>query len=806
MAQRPPAPEGAGTNVQQPSEGLHFGKYKLLERIATGGMAEIYRARMTAAAGVTKPVVIKKILPGYAGNSAFLSMFVNEARIAAGLSHGNIAQVFDFGEVDGEYFIAMEWVDGRTLSSVMRRAREKGMYTLPQPLALLIAVEMLEGLAYAHTRLDERGRPLHIVHRDVSPQNVLLSYEGQVKLVDFGIARARLAGAPEPVKPELKGKYAYFAPEQVRGAEPDARSDIFAAGVVIYEMLCGRLPFEGKMPDVLRKLALGDFPRPRDLNPGIPTALERILLTALAVECEQRYATAEAFAEALTRHLHTAAPDVSSSARAHFMGYLFEAELVGEGRPVRLPRDFLAQLARWTQSPLERRALRESAPPARERPRGDDEERTPIAEVELPPLEVLAAPAATGSPEAALPAKSRPERTTLPLPVLPTSPDPPSAGPPPHTEAAPPRALGLSWSVALGAPIAVALMATAALLVSSNAGTFSVELSSSPPGATIRVDGRQHTARTPALLTQLAADSEHLLEVQVPGMVAWSQTVRAERGTTLAVHARLAPKRAPAAAAQKTPLEPPRQDARMPVGPLPLSSVAHAFRVPYLSTAQMRLDPSRTYSVRVEGWVSLGGPEQVEQAGYYLEGDSRLAAQESFGLLDGEERLVRNASRLHAFLLDANRTDNQGTLLVRVREWDNDRAVTTLRVDARTHAVKLSRADRFLLHGLDAGAAYDVVVHDTAEPARTRGLDGGPVGRVLGLYGASGGPETDSGRLVLLEAGRPRRLQGAAWLQLAFPDDHLADNSGSLLLEVSPVAAPGGTPAGGATAPGAPAR
>lgn len=133
--------------MQQLSEGLHFGKYKLLERIATGGMAEIYRARMTAAAGVTKPVVIKKILPGYAGNSAFLSMFVNEARIAAGLSHGNIAQVFDFGEVDGEYFIAMEWVDGRTLSSVMRRAREKGMYTLPQPLALLIAVEMLEGWA-----------------------------------------------------------------------------------------------------------------------------------------------------------------------------------------------------------------------------------------------------------------------------------------------------------------------------------------------------------------------------------------------------------------------------------------------------------------------------------------------------------------------------------------------------------------------------------------------------------------------------------------------------------------------------------
>ncbi|QDE92221.1 serine/threonine protein kinase [Myxococcus xanthus] len=768
--------------MQQLSEGLHFGKYKLLERIATGGMAEIYRARMTAAAGVTKPVVIKKILPGYAGNSAFLSMFVNEARIAAGLSHGNIAQVFDFGEVDGEYFIAMEWVDGRTLSSVMRRAREKGMYTLPQPLALLIAVEMLEGLGYAHTRLDERGRPLHIVHRDVSPQNVLLSYEGQVKLVDFGIARARLAGSAEPVAHDLKGKYTYFAPEQVRGREPDARSDIFAAAIVIYEMLCGRLPFEGKMPDVLRKLALGDFPRPRDLNPGIPTALERILLTALAVEREQRYATAEAFAEALTRHLHTAAPDVSSSARAHFMGYLFEAELVGEGRPVLLPREFLAQMARWTQSPLERRALREMAPPVREPP-GDDEEeeRTPIAEFELPPSQVSA------------PVEGRRERTTLPLPALPGPGAPPEPGIPP-LDAAASRTMGMPRAVTLGAPIIVALTATLALLVSNSTGTFSVELSSSPPGAAIRVNGQQQTARTPALLTQLPADAEHLLEVQVPGMVAWSQTVRAERGTTLAVHARLLPKRIQGPA-QQPHRAPPPHEVRMPAERMSLSSVVHAFRVPYLSTAQMRLDPSRTYSVRVEGSASLGHASRVEHAGYFLEGDARLAARESFGVLDGEERLVRHASRLHVFLLDANRTDNHGTLMVRVREWDNDGAVTTLRVDARTHAVKLSRVDRFLLRGLEPDTHYDVVLRDTAESARTRGFDGGPVGRVLGLYGAGEGPETMSGLLTLLEVGRPLRLRGATWLQLAFPDDHLADNTGSLVLEVSPVAAPGTSPA-----------
>nr|WP_225937543.1 serine/threonine-protein kinase [Myxococcus sp. RHSTA-1-4] len=835
----------------------------MLERIATGGMAEIYRARMTAAAGVTKPVVIKKILPGYAGNSAFVSMFVNEARIAAGLSHGNIAQVFDFGEVDGQYFIAMEWVDGHPLSSVLRRAREKGLYTLPQPLALLIAVEVLEGLAYAHTRLDERGRPLHIVHRDVSPQNVLVSYEGQVKLVDFGIAKARLAGRGEVEDTEVKGKYAYFAPEQARGRELDARTDIFAAGVVLYQMLCGRLPFEGRMEDVLRKVALGDFPRPRDLNKDLPPALERILLTALAVEREQRFQTAESFAEALTRHLHTAAPDVSPRARAHFMSYLFEAELVEDGRPVLLPREFLAQMARWTNGSSERRAVRDltplreltpppvtpapvqgrreritqpipvvspsSAPPAGERittqrvdlPPDLAEDsalgRSTTQRVDLPPdlAEDSALERGTTQPVDLPPdlaEDSALERgTTQPVAPPPdlTSPSAPERGPqsgaPPPGLAEPSanealahfaRGAGLPRRVMLGAPVVMALTAIAVMLVMGNTGTFSVELSSTPPGATIRVDGRPLPSRTPALITHLPADSEHLLEVHVTGMVPWSQTVRAERGTTLAVHARLRPRVAPGSSApgvlaSKPGRAPPPQEAVMPAGRIILSAVGHAFRVPVLSAAELRLDPARTYAVRVEGRASVGGPETVEQAGYYLEGGERLPAHESFGLLSAEERLVRHATRLYVFLLDARKEDNHGTLQVRVRERDSG-TVTTVRLDAREHAVKLSRTDRFLLRQLDPATTYEVVLRDSPEPARTRGYEGGPVGRVLGLHGTGDGPEVSPGVMELLEVGQPVRLRGASWLQLAFPDDHLADNTGTLLLEVSPVAPPGG--------------
>ncbi|NTX00759.1 serine/threonine-protein kinase [Myxococcus sp. CA040A] len=760
--------------MEHPSEGLDFGKYTLLERIATGGMAEIYRARMTAVAGVTKPVVIKKILPGYADKSAFVSMFVNEARIAAGLSHGNIAQVFDFGEVGGQYFIAMEWVDGHPLSRVLRRAREKGLHTLPQPLALLVTVEVLKGLAYAHTRLDDRGRPLHIIHRDVSPQNVLLSFEGQVKLVDFGIARARLASdgvSDESDEAEAKGKYAYFAPEQARGRELDARADIFAAGTLLYETLCGRLPFEGSVPDVMRKIALGDFPRPRELAPDIPPALERILLTALAVEREQRYPTAEAFAEALTRYLHTATPDVSSSALAHFMGYLFETELVADGRPVLLPREFLAQMARWAKAPSERHTVHEPSP------------------LELPPP-----PESIPPPRPPTPGEGRRERTTQPIPAVP-GPTPESEAPtePPHPAPPPRPGFRLPRAVALGAPVLAAVGVALVVMAMGRNGTFSVELSSSPPGATIRVDGRTLGSVTPALLTHLPADGEHLLEVHIPGMVPWSQVVRAERGNTLAVHAHLRPRLntpasgAAALAAARAPHAPPLQDADWAPGALRLSAVSHAFRVPVTSAARVPLDPARTYLVHTEGRMSLGGPMAVEHAGYFLEGDGELSSHESFGLLGPEEQLIRHASVLYVFALDARRDDNRGGLQVRVRELGGP-THPPFRLDARHHAVKLSRADRFTLHALDPGTTYEVVLRYTAEPARTRGLSGGPVGRVLGLVGTDQGPDGSPSGLALLEVGQPSRLRGASWLQLAFPDDNLADNTGTLLLEVIPTA------------------
>ncbi|MCY1042415.1 serine/threonine protein kinase [Corallococcus sp. bb12-1] len=733
--------------MPQPSAGLQFGKYKLLERIATGGMAEIYRARMTAVAGITKPVVIKKILPGYADDSAFVSMFINEARIALGLSHGNIAQIFDFGEVEGEYFLAMEWVDGHPLSHVMRRARDKGLLALPPPLAVLVAIDMLRGLAYAHTRLDDNGRPLHIVHRDVSPQNVLLSYEGQVKLVDFGIARARLAGRSETKNDAAKGKYIYFAPEQARGQPLDARTDVFAAGTVLYEMLCGRRPFEGPMPEVLRKISQGDFARPREWTPGIPAALERILLTAMATSPEQRYPTAQAFAEALARQLHVTAPDVSQSELGHFMGYLFEPELVDAGRPVQLPREFIAKVGRWSGV---------AEPPPVQTPPDAPRHLTPEPH---------------GEP--------RGDVITQPLPPQPL----PSQGPSSPAPLAWPRTLR-GWALR-GAPVLGALLAMWMGLLVGGTNSFAVELSSSPPGATIRVDGRELKETTPLLVTQLQADAEHMLEVSMPGMVPWNQRVKAERGTTLAVHARLTPKR-PAAARSLARLESP--DARYPSGgPFLLSADAHAFRVPPSAAARMRLDPSRTYGLRANGHVSLGGPMPVGQAAYFLEGGAALPARDSFGVVGADEVLVQNASVLYVFLWDGRPYDNRGALHVHVREQASG-AITTLLLDAQRHAVSLPPHQGFTLRELDPATTYRVVVRAPSEPARTRGFGGGAVDQVLALHGDGESPITAPGTLEVLEVNRPTVIRGARWLRLAFPDDDPDDNTGGLTLEVTPVA------------------
>lgn len=723
------------------AETQEFGKYQLLDRIAVGGMSEVYRARMTAAAGVTKQVAIKKILPHFAGNPAFVSMFINEARIAVGLSHGNISQVFDFGEVDGEYYLAMEWVHGQPLSKVTRQAREKGLGVLPVPLALWITTEMLRGLAYAHNKLDERGRPLNIVHRDVSPQNVLLSYEGQVKLVDFGIARARLASRGETEATAAQGKYLYFSPEQAQGRELDARADIFAAGVVLYELLCGQLPWQGEPREVLQRISRSDFPPPRAINPGLSAELERIVLTAMAVERERRFPTAQAFGEALETYLHTAVPDFPASALAHFMGYLFESELVAEGRPVKLPPDFLAQLEQWGRGLPGELARRRS------------------------PSRSLAAP----PPEAESPAPAR--RRLSPA----------------------------SWVLG-GVPVAAALLAGVLLLTGKGSKTFAVELTSTPQGASIWVDGQLLMDHTPTIIP-LSADREHLIEVHAIGMESWSQRVRAEEGDTLAIRAELRQARPPPARQSRVGASAPLPASQAPTrGTFPLSgfevrAARHAFLVPPSSAAQLRLDPSRTYSLRTEGTLKHGPAAQssLDTVVYFLNGGAALPARKSFGLLGPQEIQVSNAFALYLFLPESTGHGTTGSLRVHVRETASGTGATVV-VDARQHALTPRPEESFTLQGLDAATTYEVRLRNALRPARTRGVQGEAVGRVLvfqdGGCGAEEGGPWKPGPARVMETGRATRFTGVSWLRFSFPDDDLEDNAGALSVEVHPVAGP----------------
>jgi serine/threonine protein kinase/tetratricopeptide (TPR) repeat protein len=296
-----------------------FGKYSLIRKIGTGGMAEVFLARTAVAQGLAKTLVIKKIHTAYARSRQFVAMFVDEAKIALGLNHPNIIQVFDFGAVGDTYFLAMEHVEGVDLLRLLQEAA-KLRQRLPYGISAYIIQQLAKGLDYAHRKTDEAGQPLGIVHRDISPQNILLSWDGSVKIVDFGIARARDVHEEEGV---IKGKYAYMSPEQARGEAVDCRSDVFAAGIVLFELVCARPLFHGKGKEVLDMVKSGALPRPRDFAPELPESLDKIILRALAFHRADRFQTARDLQHELGKFLlewgNKTGALIDSSALAHVL-------------------------------------------------------------------------------------------------------------------------------------------------------------------------------------------------------------------------------------------------------------------------------------------------------------------------------------------------------------------------------------------------------------------------------------------------------------------------------------------------------
>jgi serine/threonine-protein kinase len=286
-----------GSSVPRGAEANVLGKYRLIAELGHGGMAEVYLAVAQGPAGFNKLVVIKQIRPQLATDPEFLSMFLDEARLAARLSHPNVVQTNEVGQDADRYFIAMEYLEGQPLNRILHRIGRDGGLTLAMHLRII--VDMLTGLHHAHELTDFDGTPLNVVHRDVTPHNVFVTYDGQIKVVDFGIAKAMNSSA-ETRLGVVKGKVAYMAPEQARGERVDRRADIFSAGVMLWEAATGRRLWKG-IPDltVLHRLINGDIPSPCSIDPEVSEDLEKIVMKALALKREDRYATAVDLATAI---------------------------------------------------------------------------------------------------------------------------------------------------------------------------------------------------------------------------------------------------------------------------------------------------------------------------------------------------------------------------------------------------------------------------------------------------------------------------------------------------------------------------
>ena len=302
--------------------GESFGDYTLLDRIAVGGMAEVWRARRRGVEGFQKTVAIKKILSHLTGSADFVTMFIDEAKLAAQLSHNNIIQIYDLGKVGTDFFIAMEYVEGKDLRSILSAAQASSQPIAPS-LGLYIISAVARALDYAHRKRDFDNRALGLVHRDVSPQNVLISYEGEIKLCDFGIVKA-VAKASTTQMGALKGKLQYMSPEQAWGKSVDARSDIFSLGSVFYELLTGVKLFSGESEiGVLDAVRACQIRSPREILPDLPEEVERIVLKALAKTPEKRYQTAGDMEQELQTALENLKPTPSQSDLATFLRDLF---------------------------------------------------------------------------------------------------------------------------------------------------------------------------------------------------------------------------------------------------------------------------------------------------------------------------------------------------------------------------------------------------------------------------------------------------------------------------------------------------
>ena len=487
-----------------------FGKFFLLQRLAVGGMAEIYRARVVGAAGFEKELVVKRILPNRSRDQGFISMLVNEAKLTVQLTHSNIAQIYECGIIDGTYFISMELVNGVSMKEVMQTFSRAGATLSPEQ-TIYMAVQLLHGLEYAHRKTDGQGNPLQIVHCDVSPDNCLISFDGELKLLDFGIARAA-TGLSNYKEGMLMGKLGYVAPEQASlETRWDHRVDIFAAGIVLYELLTKQKPFP-KATDVdslviSRKAKVVPV---TTIDPRLPKELDQILAKALAYDPAKRYGDARAFAEALVDVLF---PTPHSAISDHLNKQLHQvfAERIAKQRQARAHDALIMKvLANLAERPnrTQRIAVSQVVTPAPGTFAAADGTHP-----ELEPLAIATEP----STELRTPSASRPARRPVVV-----------------------RRGAAWWAVALLVVLSAAGGAGGVWFGTPYLRRGALVVTSEPSGAEISLDAMPTGQRTPAVIEDVEVQLPHEVILSGPKLRPTAVAVKPEPGRlTLRVHAQL---------------------------------------------------------------------------------------------------------------------------------------------------------------------------------------------------------------------------------------------------------------------------
>ena len=515
-----------------------FDKYRLLGSMSAGGMAELYLALQAGPEGFSKVVALKRVLPHLAHSHEFIQMFMDEARLAARLDHPHIVRIYDFGEADGQYFMAMEYLPGEDLSSVLFRARKANQPVSPE-IAAFIVQAAADGLHFAHELTDAEGRPLGLVHRDANPTNILVTYQGAVKVVDFGIAKA-MGNLNQTQFGMVKGKAAYLAPEQAQGEVPlDRRADVFCLGIVLWEALTGQTLF-ARETDIASAQASVNYhpPPPGQLRPGVPPELDAIALKALAKDPGQRFQTAGEMQDALEAFFRGGRERPSSKEIAAWLEGLFGTARAEAKRAIAQGRNLQAAISQ-VMRPLVPTDRMPSLPRPVSQPGSAPRSATPSAPTSgsTPRPATASAPLPGSAPRPATPSaqppRTAPRPATAAAPAGTASRSATTSAPPPRPPTAP-----LGRRVAL----ALALLAIAAgLLAAGNRAarelgskrterapavpsTSELSLISTPPGAFIFLGGEPTGQRTPARLPQLPGESV-AIRLELDGYEAVRDTV-----------------------------------------------------------------------------------------------------------------------------------------------------------------------------------------------------------------------------------------------------------------------------------------